>query len=120
MRGRIENLHAAIALQAGRFAEAGDLARAGREASASAADSAEEAHSWRLSGAADAGAGTWPAARSDYLAAVRIEERVGGGARMAGDLRQLAMVSEHLGDSASARLYTQRADAIQSSGSGPK
>ena len=97
MRARIENLHAAIALRAGRFAEAADLARAGEEAGAAAGDPAEEAHAWRPRGAAHAGAGAWIVACPDYIAAVRIEERIGGGSRMAGDLRQLAMIAGHLG-----------------------
>ena len=120
MRGRIETLHAAIALREGRFAEAGEFARAGRAASAEASDPSEEAHADALAGAAHMGAGAWTEARADYLAAVRIEERIGGGARMALDLRQLAVISGRLGDGAAARLYTGRADAIQSSGaSGP-
>jgi tetratricopeptide (TPR) repeat protein len=116
MRGRIDTLHAEIALRAGRFAEAGDLARAGRAASAGAGDPSEEAHAWSLAGASHAGMGDWAGARADYLAAVGIEERIGGGARMAGDLRQLAAAAERLGDPGDARLYTQRADAIQSAG----
>jgi len=116
MRARIETLHAAIALSGGRFAEAGDLARAGRAASIEAGDPPEEAHACALAGAAHMGSGAWIEARADYLAAVRIEERIGGGTRMALDLRQLAVISGRLGDGATARLYTGRADAIQSSG----
>ena len=112
MRGRIETLRSAIAIRDGRFAEAVRLAVAGRTESAQANDPSEVAHAWGLEGAGDAGMGDWPGARGAYLAAVAVEERIGGGARMAADLRQLAMISEHLGDSGAARLYSLRADAI--------
>jgi tetratricopeptide (TPR) repeat protein len=114
VRGRIETLRAAIALRDGRFAEAVDLARAGRAAGAEAGDAPEEAHALALAGAAHAAAGAWAQARADYLSAVGIEERIGGGSRMAADLRQLAVIAGRLGDGDDARLYAQRADDIQS------
>lgn len=119
MRGRIGTLQAAIALRAARFAEALQRAKEARAAAADAQDPSEEAHAWSLSGAAHAGQGDLTSARSDYREAIRIEERIGGGLWMAADLRRLASVSNQLGDGADARLYVQRADAIQAAwGSG--
>ena len=112
MRGRIETLRATIAVRSGRFGEAVKLADTGRIASEDAHDLSEVAHAWSLEGEGRAGMGDWPGARGDYLAAVALEERMGGGARMAEDLRQLAVVSEHLGDSGDAKLYSLRAEAI--------
>jgi len=110
--GRIENVRADLALASGRPAEALDHARAGRPASAAAGDRAEEARALRLAGTARLGLGQWTEARAEFLAAVRLEESLGGGARMAGDLYHLAEIAEHQGDAPAARLYTARADLL--------
>jgi tetratricopeptide (TPR) repeat protein len=112
--GRMETLRAEIALGDGHPAEAVAHARSGQAASAAAHDQAEEARAFRLAGAGLMRLGQWPEARTAFLAAVKIEETLGGGARMAGDLSQLAVIAEHLGDAAGAQLYTQRARAIAS------
>jgi tetratricopeptide (TPR) repeat protein len=110
--GRLATLRAEIDLGAGRFAEAVTHAQAGRSASVAARDEAEEARALRISGSAHMGLGQWVAARGDFLTALKIEESLGGGTRMAADLNHLATVSEHLGDAAGAELYAQRAKAI--------
>jgi len=110
--GRLETLRAEIALGQGRFAEALAHAQAGRTSCAAAHDQSEEARALRLAGSARIGLGKWLEARADFLAAVHLEELLGGGARMAGDLDHLATIAEHLGDREGARLYTQRARAI--------
>ncbi len=110
--GRLENLRAELALGQRRWAEALTHARAGQAACASLHDKAEEARAWRFAGTAQLNLGQWPEARTDFLAALRLEETLGGGARMAGDLKQLATIADHLGDSSAAQLYNQRAAAI--------
>ncbi len=110
--GRLETLRAEIALNEGRLPEALARARAGRAASAAARDRAEEARALQFAGAAEIRLGRWHEARADLLAALKIEEALGAGTRMAGDLRQLAIIAENLGDASEARLYKQRADAI--------
>jgi len=110
--GRVETLRAELALGEGRFADALVHARAGQAASAAAKDRAEEARARRFAGAAHVRLGQWPEAREDFLAALRIEETLGGGGRMAGDLTQLAAIAGQLGDSSAAQWYTQRARAI--------
>jgi len=110
--GRVAVLQAEVALKAGRFADALARARAGQAACAAAQDRAEEARAWRFAGAAHRQLGQWTEARVDFLAALKLEETLGGGARMTGDLRQLAAIAEHLGDGGAAQLYTQRAAAI--------
>jgi tetratricopeptide (TPR) repeat protein len=109
-RARVATLQAAIFLAGGNPAEALAQAGAGQKASLAAGDRAEEARAWRLAGEAHLKLGQWPEARSDYLAAVKIGD--GGGARLAGDLGQLAVIAGHLGDADGARLYTRRAAAI--------
>ncbi len=118
MRSRIGTLQAAIALRGGRFSEAVALAAGAREAGEAAHDLPEVAHAWGLEGEGDAGMGSWLRARDACLAAVAIEERIGGGGRMAVDLRELALICGHLGRGADARLYTLRADEIMSAGAG--
>ena len=113
--GRIETLRAEIALKDGHFDEALARSRAGQAATAAAHDRAEEARALRLGGAAQVGLAHWIEARGNFLAAIRIEEALGGGRRMAADLNQLAAIAEHLGDADDARLYAQRAQAILSS-----
>ena len=110
--GRLETLRAEVALGDGRFADAIARAEIGQAASAAAHDRAEEARALRLAGAAHVRLGHWIEARAKFLASVRVEETLGGGARMAGDLAQLATIAEHLGDTAEAELYTRRARAI--------
>ncbi|MBS0661825.1 MAG: hypothetical protein JSR48_01055 [Verrucomicrobia bacterium] len=110
--GRVETLRAELDLNRRQWAAAVAHARAGQAASAAARDRAEEARALRLAGAAEMGLGKWGAARADLLAAVRLEESLGGGARMAGDLAQLATIAGQLGDPAGARLYAARAQAI--------
>jgi hypothetical protein len=117
--GRIENLRAEILLSAGSYAQALDRALAGEAASLRAQDRAEEAHGLGLAGDARIGLGRWLEARADYLAAVGIEEGLGGGARMAADLGRLAMISSHLGDPGEANLYELRAEAIASALTSP-
>jgi tetratricopeptide (TPR) repeat protein len=112
--GRLETLRAALALGEDHPAEALIHARAGQTACAAAKDQAEEARAWRLAGTAQMRLGQWPGARADFLASLKIEETLGAGARMAGDLRQLALIAGQLGDDAGARLYAQRAVAIDS------
>ncbi|MES1166950.1 MAG: hypothetical protein ABUL68_03015 [Pseudomonadota bacterium] len=112
--GRLESLRAELALGEGRPGEALVHARAGVAACTAAGDRAEEARAQRLAGAAQVQLGQWPEARADFLAALKLEETLGGGGRMAGDLKQLAVIAGHLGDSAEAQLYTQRAAAIAS------
>ena len=111
-RARVATLQAAILLATGNPAEALAQAVAGQKAALAAGDRAEEARAWRLAGAAHLKLGQWPEARTDFLAAVKIEEALGGGARMAGDLGQLAAIAEHLGDADAARLYARRATTI--------
>jgi len=111
--GRLENLRAEAALAQGRLPEAVGHARAGAGASAAARDRAEEARGWRLAGAAQVRLGQWTEARAALLGALRLEESLGGGARMAGDLEQLALVAGKLGDQAGAELYARRARAIR-------
>ena len=110
--GRLEELRAELALAEGRFPEAVTRARAAGAASAAAGDRAEQARAWRCAGAAHARLSLWADARTDYLAAIRIEESLGGGTRMAGDLTALAAVARSLGDGSSAELYERRARAI--------
>ena len=110
--GRLETLRAEIALGEGRFPEALAHARAGQAASAAARDRAEDARALQFAGTAQLRLGHWLEARAYFLAALKIEESLGGGARMTNDLNQLAAVAEHLGDSAAAQLYTERARAI--------
>lgn len=114
MRGRIETLRADLEVRAGHFDRAVKLANEASVASESAIDLPELAHARSLEGAGHAGEGDWIGARGAYLKAVAIEEQTGAGERMAGDLRMLAMISQHLGDSAASRLYALRADAILS------
>ncbi|HVU18722.1 MAG TPA: hypothetical protein VHD32_17595 [Candidatus Didemnitutus sp.] len=111
---RLENLRADIALHQNRNAEAVTSAQSARRFAAKAKDVAEEARACRLSGTAHRALSQWNESRTDLLAAVHLEQELGGGSRMAGDLKILADVSEHLGDSSSAALYRQRADAIGS------
>ena len=111
-RARVATLQAAILLATGNAAEALTQAAVGQKAGLAAGDRAEEARAWRLAGSAHLKLGQWAEARTDYLAAVKIEEALGGGARMAGDLGQLAAIAEHLGDTAAAQLYSRRATAI--------
>ncbi len=110
--GRLETLRAEIALGEGRFQEALGHARAGQADSAATKDRAEEARARQFAGTAHLRLGQWLEARADFLAAIKIEESLGGGARMTNDLNQLAAIAEHLGDSAAAQLYTERARAI--------
>jgi len=110
--GRLETARAQLALAEGRFAAALTHARAGGAACAAAGDRAEEARARRLAGAARVRLDQWNEARADFLAALKLEESLGGGARMAGDLRQLSAIAEHQGDSAEAQLYSQRAAVI--------
>lgn len=112
-RGRLETLRAELALAESRWTDALRHARAGQEASASAEDRAEEARALRLAGAAHMALAQWPEARTDLLSALRIEESLGGGARMVDDLKRLATVSDRLGDRSEARLYSQRARLIE-------
>ncbi|HWA25803.1 MAG TPA: hypothetical protein VG734_09090 [Lacunisphaera sp.] len=111
-RARAGTLQAAILLATGSPADALAQAGAAQKAALAAHDRAEEARAWRMSGAAHAQLTQWPEARADYLAAVKIEETLGGGRRMAGDLEQLALVAAHLGDADAAGLYRRRAAAI--------
>ena len=110
--GRTETLRAEIALANGDVPGAIACARIGQVASAAARDHTEEARAWRLAGAAHLRLGHWKEARVAFLAAVKIEETLGSGDRMAGDLSQLAAISEKLGDPGAAQLYTERARAI--------
>jgi tetratricopeptide (TPR) repeat protein len=110
--GRLETLRAEVDLGAGRFSESLLHARAGRTAAAAAHDQAEEARALRIAGSAQMGLGQWPEARIDFLAALKIEQALGAGARMIGDLNHLATIAEHLGDTSAAQLYAQRASAI--------
>jgi tetratricopeptide (TPR) repeat protein len=110
--GRIATLRAEVALRRGKFDEALTHAHAGFAASAGAHDRAEQARASRLAGKANLQLKKWDAARKDFLAAVRIEESLGGGARMTDDLMQLAVVARELGDAGEAQLYEQRARAI--------
>jgi tetratricopeptide (TPR) repeat protein len=110
--GRLETLRAELALGESRWSDALVHARAGQAACAAAHDKAEEARAWRFAGSAQIQLGQWPGARADFLAALQLEETLGGGARMAGDLKQLATIADHLGDSSAAQLYAQRAAAI--------
>jgi tetratricopeptide (TPR) repeat protein len=109
---RLATLRAEIELADDRLVEALVDAVAGQKASAAARDRAEEARAWRLAGAAHLQQGKRAEARSDFLAAVKIEEILGGGARMAGDLGQLAAIAEQLGDHDGAQLYTRRSATI--------
>ena len=110
--GRVANLRAELALGEGRLMDALTLARSGQVASAAARDRAEEARSWRIAGTAEVRLARWSEAQAEFLAAVRIEEALGGGNRMAGDLTQLAAIAGRLGDTRAAELYTRRAQAI--------
>ena len=111
-RARVATLQAAIFLETGNAAEALTQAGIGQKAGLAVGDRAEEARAWRLAGSAHLKLGQWAEARTDFLAAVKIEEALGGGARMAGDLGQLAAIAEHQGDTAAAQLYSRRAAAI--------
>ncbi|MBM3853570.1 MAG: hypothetical protein FJ399_10490 [Verrucomicrobia bacterium] len=110
--GRVAALRAEIALAEGRLVDAGALARSAIPAAAAARDVSEEARAHRLLGASHMRLGRWADARTSLLAAVRLEERLGAGERMARDLEQLATVAEKLGDATAAGLYTARARAI--------
>lgn len=110
--GRVAALRAEIALAEGRLADAVALARSALPAAAAARDVSEEARAHRLLGAAQMRLGQWKEAQASLLAAVRLEERLGAGERMARDLEQLAAVAEKLGDATAAGLYTARARAI--------
>lgn len=111
-RGRLETLRAELALAEGRPAAALAYADRGAEASAAAGDRAEQARALRLAGLAHMQREEWEEARSDFMAAVRIEEALGAGARMVGDLDHLAIIATHLGDHSAARLYERRARVI--------
>jgi hypothetical protein len=110
--GRVETLRAAIALAEGRAADAVVHARAAQAACAAAQDRAEEARALRLAGQAHVQLAQWMDARARFLSAVRIEETLGAGERMAGDLDQLAAIATKMGETAAADLYAQRARAI--------
>ena len=113
--GRVETLRAEVALKEGHFDDALARARVGRVASEAAHDRGEQARAWRIAGAAQVGLAHWPEARADFLAAISIEEKLGGGHRMADDLNQLASIAEQLGEADDARIYRERAKAILSS-----
>jgi tetratricopeptide (TPR) repeat protein len=110
--GRLETLRAEVALGETRWLEARIHARAGVTACAAAGDRAEEARAWQLAGTAQLHLEEWTAARADFLEALKLEETLGGGARMAADLKQLALIADRLGDTSTAQLYAQRAAAI--------
>ncbi len=107
--GRVATLRAEIALAEGRAADALALARTAVAACVAARDHSEAARAHRLAGTAHVRLAQWPEARTSFLAAVRLEESLGAGARMARDLEQLAVVAEKLGDAGAAQLYAQRA-----------
>ncbi|MBI4624572.1 MAG: hypothetical protein HY736_15315 [Verrucomicrobia bacterium] len=112
--GRIATLRADVALAEGRTADALALARTGVAACAAARDRSEEARAHRLMAGAHMRLAQWSEARASLLAAVRLEETLGAGERMARDLEQLAAIAEKLGDAAAAQLYAARARAIGS------
>lgn len=113
-QARLETLRGAIALRQNRPGDAVVHARAAQSAAHRAVDRAEEAHALRIDGAAHLALAQWIEARTDFLAAVTIEEELGAGTRMAGDLENLAVAADQLGDHENARLYRLRAQAIQS------
>lgn len=112
--GRVATLRAEVALVDGRSSDALALAKVGLAACVAAHDRSEEARTHRLMGGAHVRLAQWPEARASLLAAVRLEETLGAGERMARDLEQLAAIAEKLGDAAAAELYAARAKAIAS------
>lgn len=111
---RLKNLEAEVALRANRPSDALAPAQSARTLAGKSKDRGEEARAWRFEGAAHRALSQWNESRAALQSAVRLEQQLGGGTRMAGDLRNLAEVSEHLGDSENAALYRQRAEAIES------
>jgi tetratricopeptide (TPR) repeat protein len=111
---RVESLRGEVALRQERPAEALTHAKNALSASARALDRAEEAHARRLSAAARMAQSQWTDARTDLLASIALEEQLGAGTRMAGDLESLAVVTDKLGDRENAELYRARAQAIKS------
>jgi hypothetical protein len=87
-------------------------AHAAFAASTAVHDGAEQARASRVAGKANVQLRKWGVARHNFLAAVGIEESLGGGARMTDDLLQLAAIARQLDDPEEAKLYEQRARAI--------
>jgi tetratricopeptide (TPR) repeat protein len=112
--GRVATLRAQAALATGRIDETITQARIAQAACAAAHDPSEEARAQRLAGAAFMRRAQWAEAKRYFLAAVQLEQSLGAGERMAGDLNRLAEITTQLGDADNARLYAARARAIGS------
>lgn len=111
-RGRVGCLRAEIALREQDFAGALAQAKEAGRACRASLDRPEEARAHRLAGTAQARLGDWLGARTDFAAAVELERSLGAGARLAGDLEQLAVACENAGDRLAAERHRAQARAI--------